>query len=503
MLGYTLAIICCVILIPVLFVSVLQVHLVISFLGRYRGKIKRLMDGFPAEFDASTAPFVTVQLPVYNERFVVERLLRTVAELDYPREKFEIQLLDDSNDETTEIAERVMSELRTQYPDLQMSHVRRENREGYKAGALTYGMEIAQGELFAVFDADFVPPANFLKNTVPYFRDDKVGAVQTRWGHVNENYSLLTRLQAFMLNGFFSVEQAGRCGSGFFMNFIGTAGVLRREAILEAGGWSHDTITEDIDISYRAQLNGWNFVYLFNQVSPAELPATFDSFKSQQHRWNKGGTEVARKLGWRILTSRHPLITKLHAGAHFTYFSNYLFVLLALLLSVPSIYLLRNDPYLDLFAYTYMGLNLAVMLCYSIYFMAAYFSLFGRRPTFGEIGKMIVLYPVFVVFYMGMSFHNAMAVLEAYLGVKTPFVRTPKLAIVKQAPNWKQAANYVSRRMGLYSYIEGLLVLYFLGAAVIAYQTAHWELLTLEIQYALGFAFVFGFSVMNAMRVNE
>lgn len=487
-------------LLPIFAVGLIELHLVYKYVTNYRKKINGLKANLPPlDINGEDAPFVTVQLPIFNEKFVVDRLLRSVAEIEYPRDKFEIQLLDDSTDDTPEVAAQTIASLKEQFPDLQISHVQREDRVGYKAGALQYGLQEAKGEFVAVFDADFVPPPNFLLKTIPYFHDKEVGVVQTRWGHINEKFSLLTRLQAFMLNAHFSVEQAGRNAGDCFINFNGTAGVWRRSTIDDAGGWEADTLTEDLDLSYRAQLKKWKFVYLRDQISPAELPATIDAFKSQQHRWNKGGAETAKKLAWRILTSDLPLGKKIHAGAHLTYFTNYLFVFLVGLLSVPLLYCFHVDPKTVEVSRSVAVLAALSMLCYAIYFCTAYTS-FSNRPWWWKIGEFVVMYPLFLSFFLGMSFHNAIAIVEGYLGFKSPFVRTPKLNVVKQAPNWTQSAVYLSRRMNLYSYIEGLLAIYFMAAAAIGLSIGQYELVILHLQFGLGFVLMFIFSVTNAMH---
>ncbi|HEU5311535.1 MAG TPA: glycosyltransferase, partial [Candidatus Eisenbacteria bacterium] len=281
----------------------------------------------PLPPDPGTWPVVTVQLPVYNERYVVARLLEAAAALDYPRDRLEIQLLDDSTDETAAIAARSIDELQSRGIDA--VHLRRSAREGYKAGALQHGLERAKGSLFAVFDADFVPPPGFLRGTVPYFADPTVGVVQARWRHLNQDHSILSRVQAISLDGHFLIEHAARRNGGRYFNFNGTAGVLRRSCVEDAGGWQADTLTEDLDLSYRAQLRGWRFVFASQVGCPAELPVEMNAFKAQQHRWVRGSIQVARKLLPRVWRSRAPLAVKLEATFHLT--SNVPYVLLLLL----------------------------------------------------------------------------------------------------------------------------------------------------------------------------
>ncbi|MBL8858502.1 MAG: glycosyltransferase [Planctomycetes bacterium] len=285
-------------------------------------------------------PRLTVQLPVFNERTVAARLIRAAGALDYPRERFEIQVLDDSNDETRAIVDDEVRRLVARGIDAVV--IRRTDRTGFKAGALAHGMKLAKGELFCIFDADFTPERDFLTRLVPRFADPKVGMVQARWGHLNREESRLTRAESALLDGHFVIEHKVRHESGVFFNFNGTAGIWRREAIDAAGGWEHDTLTEDLDLSYRAQLLGWKFVYLPFVVAPAEVPADIAAFKSQQHRWAKGSVQVMRKLSLRILTSREPLKVKLEALAHLTGNAGYPCVLLMALL-LPFSFRLRHD----------------------------------------------------------------------------------------------------------------------------------------------------------------
>ena len=280
----------------ILFYSLIQMHLVILYLKR--GKIKKGSTIPTPDY----FPFVTIQLPIYNELYVVERLILQVSKIDYPKDRFEVQILDDSNDETTQIIRKVILKLKES--KVKFDLVRRPNRIGFKAGALAYGMNICQGEFIAIFDADFLPKKDFLKKTIPYFIDKKVGVVQTKWTHINENYSKLTQIQAFGLDAHFTIEQGGRNYGKYFINFNGTAGVWRKTCIEDAGGWSADTLTEDLDLSYRAQLKGWYFKYLEKVESPAELPAAMNALKNQQFRWTKGAAECTRKNLIRVLKTK-------------------------------------------------------------------------------------------------------------------------------------------------------------------------------------------------------
>src|SRR5687767_15271790 len=273
-------------------------------------------DRHPLPAGVATLPVVTVQLPIYNEMYVADRLIDAVCELDYPRELLEIQVLDDSTDETRIVAERAVQ--RNAAKGIDITYLHRTDRTGYKAGALEAGMKVAKGEFIAIFDADFIPTEDFLRRTVPFFVDAKVAMVQARWGHINQDYSLLTKIQSILLDAHFVLEHGGRNRAGLFFNFNGTAGIWRRTAIIDAGGWQHDTLTEDLDLSYRAQSRGWKFVFLPHLVAPAEVPVEMNSFKSQQHRWAKGSIQTCRKLLPRILQSDLPLGVKTEAFFHLT-----------------------------------------------------------------------------------------------------------------------------------------------------------------------------------------
>src|SRR5215510_8034967 len=293
-----------------------------------------------------TLPPVTIQLPIYNEMYVADRLIDAVCQIDYPRELLEIQVLDDSTDETRAVAEQAVRRNASRGVDIVYLH--RTDRTGYKAGALEAGLHVAKGEFIAIFDADFIPTADFLRRTVPFFVDPKIAMVQARWGHINADYSLLTKIQSILLDAHFVLEHGGRNRAGLFFNFNGTAGIWRRTAIMDAGGWQHDTLTEDLDLSYRAQLRGWNFVFLPNLVSPAELPVEMNSFKSQQHRWAKGSIQTCLKLLPRILRSRQPLGVKAEAFFHLSANFNYLLMSVLSLLIFPSMYVRYEMGYTEM-----------------------------------------------------------------------------------------------------------------------------------------------------------
>lgn len=362
-------------------------------------------------------PAVTVQLPVFNERFVVERLVAACGELDYPRDRLEIQVLDDSTDDTTEMARAAVERLRERGIDA--SWVHRTDRTGFKAGALQEGTQVAKGELLAVFDADFVPRPDFLRQVVPWMVDG-IGMVQARWGHLNAAQSWLTRIQATLLDGHFVVEHTARHRSGSWFNFNGTAGVWRRQAIEDAGGWQHDTLTEDLDLSYRAQLAGWRFVYLDDVVAPAELPGTMAAFKSQQHRWAKGSVQTARKLLPAIWTGRASLRVKLEATLHLVANFAYPLVLLLAVL-MPLAIAARGKPGLT----PLLAVDLLFFACATLSVLVFY-GVSVRDSGAGTLWRRLIELPLVLSLGLGMSVSQSRAVLEGLVGEVGVFVRTPK-----------------------------------------------------------------------------
>lgn len=431
-------------------------------------------------------PRVTIQLPVYNEKYVVERLIDAVAAIDYPREKLEIQILDDSTDETSGIIYQKLEWL--ERFGIIMKHLRRRNRNGFKAGALLEGLATATGEFIAIFDSDFIPEPDFLKKTLPHFLDSKVGAVQTRWGHINRDYSMVTRLQAFGLDAHFSIEQSARNAAGSFINFNGTSGVWRRRCIFDAGNWSADTLTEDFDLSYRAQLKGWKFKYLEDVVTPGELPVVMTVIKQQQYRWNKGGAETARKLARRILRSDLPRMQKAHALLHLFNSSVFVAVLLAALLSIPMLFLEASHP--DIAVFFRLG-----SLFFVGFLSVAFFYWVATRRFYPDAGRrFLLLFPAFIIISMGLSLHNGLAVIEGWLGIKTPFVRTPKFNIIEKKDTWLDK-TYLSSNPGTITILEGFLCVCFIFALVKGIQMNNHTLLVFHAMLALGFGSVFLLSI--------
>lgn len=356
-------------------------------------------------------PMVTIQLPLFNEMFVVERLIDNIMKINYPKDKLEIQVLDDSTDDSVQLAINKVNH----YKNLgyNIKHIHRTDRSGYKAGALKEGMKHAEGEFIAIFDADFLPEPDFLIKAMPYFHNDKIGVVQTRWEHLNEDYSLLTKLQAFQLNVHFTVEQAGRCAAGHFLQFNGTAGIWRRTAIDEAGGWHSDTLTEDLDLSYRAQLKGWKIQYVEDIICPAELPAEIYGLKSQQFRWMKGGAENTRKLLPTILKADLPASIKFHSAMHLMASGIFFIILWVGILSVPVLWAMDD---LGLKA-TFMGFcllgTLAVM---SVFYEANVMMCWKEKGVTNRFWKFVMLFPLFMAVSMGFSLHNSIAVIQGYWG---------------------------------------------------------------------------------------
>ncbi|KUG07547.1 cellulose synthase family protein [Solirubrum puertoriconensis] len=438
-------------------------------------------------------PRVTVQLPIYNEINVVERIIDAAAALQYPPARLQIQVLDDSTDESVALAAARVASYLSQ--GMCIEHVRRATRSGYKAGALAHGLQTATGELVAIFDADFVPPADFLLRTVPYFTDAQVGMVQTRWGHLNEEYSLLTELQAFGLNAHFLVEQTGRLAGHHFINFNGTGGIWRRSCIADAGGWQADTLTEDLDLSYRAQLRGWQFRYLPTVVAPAELPAEMPALRSQQYRWNKGAAENARKHLARVW--QHPGLsigTKLHATVHLLNSSVFVAVLLMALLSVPLLWVRARNPALQ-WPFWVAGFSVLSLLPLAGFYYVAWRHNGGR-------GTDLLFGPKFLLFLtvsMGLSWHNAWAVLAGWGGRRTPFVRTPKLGLVHRNNMARQ--RYLVRNSAAEPLVlEGLLAVYFGAGLALGIHYEIFGLMPFHLMLLVGYGAVVYYSVLHTCR---
>jgi cellulose synthase/poly-beta-1,6-N-acetylglucosamine synthase-like glycosyltransferase len=426
------------------------------------------------------APSVTIQLPVYNERYVAPRLIRAVCALDYPREHLEIQVLDDSNDETVSVVEREVSEWRKR--GVEIHHVRRASREGFKAGALAFGLREAKGEFVAVFDADFMPHADFLKKVIPHFYGEtNVGMVQTRWEHLNRDYSLLTRAQAILLDGHFIIEHTARHRSGCFFNFNGTAGVWRKSCIEDSGGWSGDTLTEDIDLSYRAQMRGWQFVYLDDVVAPAELPVDINALKTQQHRWAKGSVQVARKLLPAILRGPYPWRVKMEAFFHLAANFNYLLMAILSFLLPVSIYVRREQGWYDML---WIDLPLFLSATWSV----SVFYYHSQKNAYSDWFSRVKYIFFSLALGIGLCLSNSKAVLEGLRRETGEFARTPKYAVVNRTDSWKE--KRYRGRLAVLSLVEIFLTLVY--AATVVYALS--EGLYLSLPFLLLFVVGFGYS---------
>lgn len=450
---------------------------------RVRGRPQILgeLDDLPE----SEIPVVTVQLPIYNERYVATRLVLAAARLDYPREKLEIQVLDDSNDLTRDRIAALVRRLRRLGYDVH--HLTRSDRTGFKAGALEEGMKVARGEVLVLFDADFIPPVDFLHNVVPAFADPQVGMVQARWGHLNRESSLLTRLQAIFLDGHFHIEHVARHRTGRFFNFNGTAGAWRRQAIADAGGWQHDTLTEDLDLSYRAQLAGWRFVYLPQVESGAELPVDMNAFKAQQHRWAKGSIQTARKLLPRILRSRLSFPVKLEALFHLSNNFTYLLMAIPCLLWVPTLSV-RYDtdrPWMLAMAAA-MGLTTTCVVLY---------HLVCQRAAGISTWRTVQVLPALLSLGIGLSVNNGRAVVEALVGHESPFHRTPKYGVQKERIDsdrlaaLRKGVTYTLRHHWL-TWLEIALALYFTVGLAVAIQAERYVAMPFLLLFLFGFGYV-------------
>ncbi len=439
-------------------------------------------------------PFVTVQLPIYNEYYVVERLIGAVASLHYPKERLEIQVLDDSTDDTYDIIKHKVKEI--QQSEINIKHLHRNDRVGYKAGALQYGLNQTEGEFIAIFDADFVPEPDFLINTLPQFNNEQVGMVQTRWGHINENYSLLTRMQAFGLNAHFKIEQTGRYHGGRFLNFNGTGGVWRKSCIEDAGGWQHDTIAEDLDLSYRAQLKGWKFVYLDHVEAPAELPVIINGLKSQQFRWTKGGAENFRKLSAKIISAKEfSLKTRLFALSHLMNNSLFIMIFLTGILSVPILFIKNTHAHYNIF----FNVGSVFLLATGIFSWFYWNSYQSAKTKILKPMAFIYDFILFLSFSMGLSLHNTVAVVEGYTGIKSSFIRTPKYNITP-GKQTRTITRYLTRKINWITWTEGILTLYFLAGLIAGIRLNDYVLLPFHAMFALGFGMIFYYSIEQVWR---
>ncbi len=477
-------------LILIFFYSVLQLSLAIA----YAKNRKKKEEEVHPTLDEANAPFVTVQLPMYNELYVADRIIEKAAEFDYPRDKMQIQVLDDSTDETKDVIAKKVAEVAARGINIQ--HVHRTDRTGYKAGALDAAMDQVQGDFIAIFDADFVPEKDWLRQAMAYFTDEKIGVVQTRWGHLNKDYSLLTELQAFGLNGHFAIEQGGRTASGHFINFNGTGGVWRKTCIEDAGGWEHDTLTEDLDLSYRAQLKGWKFQYCEHIIAPAELPITMSALKNQQHRWMKGGAECFIKMWKTILKAKNVKASdKVHGLSHLFNSSVFMFILTLSILSLPVLHI--KDSFKDLDSFIAIG---SVFILSTVFLMYYYWMSYRDKTenTLASFGKFFVRFWQFLIVSMGLSLSNTIAVIEGYMGIKSSFVRTPKFNVLTKGEK-KTANKYDKKSLSIINIGELVLFLTFGFTAVSRAIYGDLGMVPFHAMLSTGYGVVF-FHTMKELR---
>lgn len=462
--------------------SIAQGHLLFHFFK------SRNATPFVPQFDMLNLPKVTIQLPIFNERFVVERLIESISFMNYPLELLQIQILDDSTDETSEKAQLKMKE----FPEINFLYLHRVDRKGFKAGALKAGMEKATGEFIAIFDADFLPDKDFLLKTIPFFSLPDVGMVQTRWTHLNQNHSIFTRLQAFALDAHFLIEQIGRNSQGAFINFNGTGGIWRKTCIIDAGNWHDDMLTEDLDLSYRAQRRGWKFLYRPEIQSPAELPPVMSAIKSQQFRWTKGGAECAVKHARLVLREKIPFLIKFHAMAHL--FNSAIFVL-TLLASLSSIGVWWAG-FLGLISVEMMrvsGIFLVGFLIIALVYLTSF--IYSKDGFWGSLLEGFFLLPVFLSISMGLAIHNSQAVFEGFIGRKSPFIRTPKFNL---SEGEKLPSNpYLRLKIPATTWIEGFLALVFGLIVFLSWLEEVYFLLPFHIMLTVGYTSVFISSIKS------
>ena len=464
-----------------------QLNLLFNYIGAQKKECKSPKFDFT---NPDEIPVVTIQLPVFNEMYVMERLLDNIVLLEYPKNKLEIQVLDDSTDETVKTTAAQIERLKQ--TGINIQHICRTNRTGFKAGALKEGLKIAKGEFIAIFDSDFLPKKDWLKRTVPYFKNKDIGVVQTRWGHINRNYSILTRIQAFALDAHFTLEQVGRNSKGHFINFNGTAGIWRKTCIEDAGNWEGDTLTEDLDLSYRAQLKNWKFKYLEHVETPAELPVVISAARSQQFRWNKGGAENFKKMMWRVLKNKNiSSKTKVHGLLHLLNSTMFLNIFIVAILSIPMLYI--KNEYAHLKAYFlvmsfFVTSTLIFFICYWVMYKKTYGG--GLKNFLSYIGMFFIFFSI----AMGFSLHNSIAVLEGHLGKKSEFVRTPKFNISSLKDSWKKN-KYIKKTISINVIFEGLLMSYFAfgmySAFIVGDQGGDFGLFPFHLMLFLGFGYVF------------
>ncbi|QHS52097.1 cellulose synthase family protein [Edaphobacter sp. 12200R-103] len=436
----------------------------------------------PARFAEGQLPFVTIQLPIYNEQFVIDRLIDACCRLNYPRDRFEIQVLDDSTDETTEVAQQIVERYATGFPGMEpqpIVYIHRTNRHGFKAGALDAGLKVARGEFVAIFDADFVPPGEWVMQVIHHFAESNIGMVQTRWTHLNRDYSFLTQVEAIMLDGHFVLEHGGRSRAGVFFNFNGTAGMWRRETIGSAGGWQHDTLTEDTDLSYRAQMVGWQFKYLQDVECPAELPIEMTAFKTQQARWAKGLIQTGKKILPRVMKSDVPWHTKLEAWYHLTANISYPLMIILSVLLMPAMIIRSWQGMLQMLLID-LPLFMASTMSISSFYLVSQKELFPK-----SWGRTFLYLPFLMALGVGLTITNTKAVMEALFGVQSAFARTPKYRVNKKGE--KSQAKKYRKRLGIIPWIELAIGSYFALTVWYAISTENYFTVPFLVLFVFGY----------------
>lgn len=479
------------ILIIILTFCITEFILAVNYLKSKRKQRKKPANHSPT---LEHFPLVTVQIPIFNEKYVAERVIRSAATLDYPKDRLQIQVLDDSTDETVDISKRIAAELVDNGFDISVLH--RTDRGGFKAGALKAAMPHCKGEYVAIFDADFIIQPDFLKATLPCFNDVKIGMVQTRWGHLNENYSLLTKIQAFFIDIHFSVQHTGRNEYGYFINFNGTAGIWRKSCIEDAGGWTPDTLTEDLDLSYRAQMKGWQFKYKEDVIAPAELPAHISGIKSQQFRWIKGGTQVGVKLFNQLIKSSVGGKQKWFGLTHIFAGSTYLLSFLLYAMSVPLIFIFYTTslksfiPYMSLFIFS----TLIVLFTGGVSFFHTNHNL--KHPRLSFLGR----FTAFLLFTMGLSLNNALATIEGFTGKRSDFIRTPKFNLTNQKSieHWSKF-SYIRKGLAGQVILEFILLLYFISGIALGIYYQFYHLIPLHLMLVIGYGMIVYYSFKHAI----
>ena len=439
----------------------------------------------PMRYAEGQLPYVTIQLPIFNEQFVIDRLIDACCRLDYPRDRFEIQVLDDSTDETVLVAQQIVDRYAAGFDGVHpiapqpIVHLHRTNRHGYKAGALDKGLDVAKGELVAIFDADFVPPTDWLMKVVHHFAEPGIGMVQTRWTHLNRNYSFLTQVEAILLDGHFVLEHGGRSRAGVFFNFNGTAGMWRRETIGSAGGWQHDTLTEDTDLSYRAQMVGWEFKYLQDVECPAELPIEMTAFKTQQARWAKGLIQTGKKILPRVMKSDQPWHTKLEAWYHLTANISYPLMIVLSVLLMPAMIIRSWQGYIQMLLID-LPLFMASTMSVSTFYLVSQKELHPKTWY-----KTFLFVPFLMALGVGLTITNTKAVMEALFGVKSAFARTPKYSVKKKGE--KSQAQKYRKRLGIVPWIELSIGCYFAFTVYYAVSTENFFTVPFLLLFVLGY----------------